>query len=251
MNKHSIGIVGGVGPYAGLELQKAILRHTPANRDQDYLPVISISAPHEIADRTDFILGITAVNPAYEIIDQIKTLYAAGARYIGIPCNTAHADTIFPVIRDGVSELNDIHLVNMIDEMFYSIKDKKPASCITGVLATKGSYKSRLFETYGTRHQFEVVIPDDEQLRDEVHRSIYNESYGIKVLGYLHRSTRENIDRVFQYFKRKNINTVILGCTELSVVFTEEEYKNVSLIDPIDALARKLVSLYKSGIIEK
>ena len=52
-----IGIVGGAGPYAGLDLAQKILQQTSAIIDQDYLPTISISTPADIADRTRFLLG--------------------------------------------------------------------------------------------------------------------------------------------------------------------------------------------------
>ncbi len=240
--KNSIGIVGGVGPYAGLALQQAILQLSNANRDQDYPPVISISAPHAIADRTEFLLGKTSVNPAYEIVNQIKTLHSSGARYIGIPCNTAHAEGIFSVIQSGVGNLGEIILTNMIDETFKIIKAEKPDIKKVGVLATKGSYKSELFPQYGSKHNYDVCIPEEDSLQDIIHQSIYDGEYGIKVLGYLHDRARRDLETVFNYYKKKNINTVILGCTELSVVFSNESMKGFVLINPIIALARQLIA---------
>ncbi len=242
---NKIGIVGGVGPYAGLELQKAILRHSDARYDRDYPPVISISAPHEISDRTEFVLGETSVNPAYAIIDQIHTLYGCGARFIGIPCNTAHAEKIFSVIVSGIRDLKNAVLVNMIDETFASITREKPDVRTIGVLATKGSYKSNVFTEYGNKHRCGVIVPEDESLKEEIHRSIYDETCGIKALGYLHRKAQEHIDKAFEYYREKKINTIILGCTELSVVFRDESHGEFSLIDPVGALARKLISLQR------
>ena len=62
-----IGIVGGAGPYAGLDLAQKILHQTVANSDQDYLPTLLISTPGLIEDRTDFLLGETEKNPAHAI----------------------------------------------------------------------------------------------------------------------------------------------------------------------------------------
>ncbi|HEY5615808.1 MAG TPA: aspartate racemase, partial [Bacteroidota bacterium] len=36
--KHIIGVVGGVGPYAGLDLVKKIFDQTTASIDQEHLP---------------------------------------------------------------------------------------------------------------------------------------------------------------------------------------------------------------------
>ena len=43
-----IGIVGGAGPYAGLDLAQKILEETIAEKDQDYLPTLLISTPEKI-----------------------------------------------------------------------------------------------------------------------------------------------------------------------------------------------------------
>ena len=62
-----VGIVGGVGPLAGLDLQHKIVAQTIARRDQDHLPVISVSWPGPIPDRTEYLLGHVAENPAYGV----------------------------------------------------------------------------------------------------------------------------------------------------------------------------------------
>jgi aspartate racemase len=245
--ENNIGIVGGVGPYAGLALHRAILQHTNARRDQDYPPVISVSMPHAIADRTEYILGETTVNPAFEIIRQINALYTCGARYIGIPCNSAHAREIFTVIQDGVAGLEGIELVNMVNETFATLKKIKADAGKVGVLATKGSYKSKLFIEYGIRYECDVMIPEDELLQNAIHRSIYDPAFGIKVTGTLNERALEELDKAFTYYENSGIDTLILGCTELSVVFPGKSYRSFVLIDPLGALARKLISLYRQG----
>ena len=57
MNIHDakIGIVGGAGPYAGLDLAQKILEQTIAEKDQDYLPTLLISTPDKIEDRTPYL----------------------------------------------------------------------------------------------------------------------------------------------------------------------------------------------------
>ena len=45
-----IGIVGGAGPYAGLDLAQKILQQTRVENDQDHLPTLLISTPDKIED---------------------------------------------------------------------------------------------------------------------------------------------------------------------------------------------------------
>ena len=102
MNKNSeniIGIVGGVGPYAGLDLMKKILGQTAVTPgilvDQEHLTVINYSGPAQVTDRTKFLTGKTAVNPAVALFEQLMKLESAGATVAAVPCNTAHARPIF------------------------------------------------------------------------------------------------------------------------------------------------------------
>ena len=94
-----IGIVGGMGPLAGLDVFKKITEETPVTSDQEHAPVLLFSVPAQIPDRTEFLLGREKTNPAIAISEIILTLEKAGARVVGIPCNTAHSPRIFDVIR--------------------------------------------------------------------------------------------------------------------------------------------------------
>ena len=124
-----IGIVGGMGPYAGLDLFNKILNQTGSECDQDHLPISMLSSPHTIPDRTDFILGNSDVNPAIAISNIICTLYNQGARVIGMPCNTAHAEPIFSEIIEKIPK--EVNLVHMINEVCKFIKIKYPSKFIT------------------------------------------------------------------------------------------------------------------------
>ena len=59
----TIGIVGGIGSYVGIELMKKICDYSGARRDQEHLPMHMISTPHKIEDRSRFLLNETDQNP--------------------------------------------------------------------------------------------------------------------------------------------------------------------------------------------
>jgi len=54
--KQVIGIVGGMGPVAGVDLASKVISQTMAASDQDHLPMVLFSFPDEIGDRTEYIL---------------------------------------------------------------------------------------------------------------------------------------------------------------------------------------------------
>jgi len=84
----TIGILGGMGPYATVELFSKILKFTPARKDQEHLRII-IDNNLKIPDRTEAILG-NGKSLLPEMIATAKNLEKAKVDFILIPCNTAH-----------------------------------------------------------------------------------------------------------------------------------------------------------------
>ena len=88
MSEKIIGIVGGMGPEATLDLYGEIMRATPACKDQDHLRVIIDSNP-KIPDRTPAITGCGA-SPVPAMAMSCRTVARAGADFVIIPCISAH-----------------------------------------------------------------------------------------------------------------------------------------------------------------
>ena len=93
LSMRTIGIVGGMGPFAGIELMREIFEQTKASRDQEHLPVIQISMPERIVDRTAFLTGQTDVNPALVIGELIDKLEKAGAERLPFSCQASFASS--------------------------------------------------------------------------------------------------------------------------------------------------------------
>jgi aspartate racemase len=236
-----IGIVGGVGPLAGLDLQAKIIEQTLAGRDQDYLPVISISRPGDIPDRTAFLLGRESVNPAYPILDQLRLLAAMGATVAGIPCNTAHASAIFDIIREGVGGFEKpFKLLHMIDETAGYIETQFPDLQAIGVLSTTGTWQTRLYPHALEPRGLRVIAPGDV-LQSTVHAAVYDPAYGIKSCGRVTGQSREALIRAITFLCDRGAQAIILGCTELPLAFSEREFEGLPLVDPTMVLARALV----------
>ena len=87
-NEKIIGILGGMGPEATIDLFQKIVKLTPAQQDQEHLRIIIDNNP-KIPDRTKAILH-GGENPLPELIKTAQNLERAGADFIIIACNTAH-----------------------------------------------------------------------------------------------------------------------------------------------------------------
>ncbi|MEC9171934.1 MAG: hypothetical protein VYC97_04960, partial [SAR324 cluster bacterium] len=117
MTEPIIGIIAGAGPFAGLDLATKILEQTDASCDQEYLPMVSVSTPGEIEDRTRFLLGESEENPAYALAKNFLDLQRMNAKVIGMPCNTAHAAPILEVFHQEIApHAKSARYLDMIQE---------------------------------------------------------------------------------------------------------------------------------------
>lgn len=84
----TIGIIGGMGPLATIDLYHRIVELTPARSDAEHIPTV-IDSNTRIPDRTASILA-GGESPVKELVRSAKRLEAAGADILLIACNTAH-----------------------------------------------------------------------------------------------------------------------------------------------------------------
>ena len=243
-----IGIVGGVGPYAGLELNRHIFDQTIAERDQDYLKVILVSAP-EIPDRTEFLLGKENRNPAESIFAIVQELEWLGASVVGIPCNTAHAPQIIDIVMRSLNDIkSEIRIVNMVSEVGSFVKKYYPGIRCVGVLGTNGTVYSGIYTKSLEGKGFKVRYPDEEIQSSMVHDAIYHREFGIKAHSNpVKAKAREMIFEGIDALMEKGAECIILGCTELPLAIDEKEIEGKPVLNPTLVLARALIAEVAPG----
>lgn len=237
-----IGVVGGVGPYAGLDLLKKIFDQTDASRDQEHLPVSLLSYPNIIPDRTQFLLGNVKENPAEAMFEIVRQLEANGAVAAGVPCNTAHAPPIFDLLREKLKAAGSkVKLVHMIEEVAAQLRDAKGGIRRVAPLSTMGTYKLRVYFDALAGAGLEAVDPGPE-LQAKVHEAIYDLEWGIKAkTSPVTEKARAVISDAVKAMRDAGAQAVILGCTELPLAVPEAVLHGVPLVDPATALARGLI----------
>ncbi|KUJ98666.1 MAG: Aspartate racemase [Thermococcales archaeon 44_46] len=220
-----IGILGGMGPLATVDLFKRIVLKTPAKKDQDHPRIIIYNNP-KIPDRTAYILG-KGENPLPELIDSAKKLESWGADFIIMPCNTAH------YFADEIQKAIKIPLINMVEETAEYIKTLNLKK--VGLLATDGTIKGMVYHNALLKRGIEIAVPDKNGQR-ELMDAIYE---GIKA-GNLEWGREKMLEIAKKLEKRGE--GLIAGCTEVSVVLRQEDF-DIPLIDPMDVIAEKAVKL--------
>jgi aspartate racemase len=240
-----IGVIGGVGPYAGIDFVRNIFDNTRAVTDQEHLNTMLVSCPSLIPDRTGFLLNEhdEKDNPAYGMFACAKMLYDAGARYVTVACNTAHAAPIFGLYSALVGEkLPGLTIVNMLETCASHVKEALRFTRI-GLLATKGTHASGVYHEYfRAADGFTLLEPDNEE-KEAVHDLIYNREYGIKAHSSpVSPKAKEGLSKAILALADRGAEAVILGCTELPLA-AEKAGSPVPLLDPALITARRLISL--------
>ncbi|WP_293298329.1 amino acid racemase [Pedobacter sp. UBA4863] len=236
-----IGIVGGVGPLAGLDVFKKIIEETDVQKDQDHLPVLLMSYPHLIVDRTEYLLNKIDVNPAYALADIIKKLADNGVTAAAIPCNTAHAQAIFSVVEQELAKNKvNIKLLHLVKETVNQIKLNAPNAKVA-VLSTTGTRNTGLYKNILVDAGLTVVEPSIDW-QNRVHDAIYDPTYGIKAFSSpVKEKAVQELQQCIDVLIQENATHFILGCTELPLAFPETSYKGIPLIDPNRIIARALI----------
>jgi aspartate racemase len=242
-NRSIIGIVGGMGPGAGINLFNAVLEHTQAFKDQDHLSVILMSFPEFIPDRTEYLEAKVAVNPAYSIADVISKMEVAGAEVIGIACNTAHSPLIFDVVKSElIRRGSNVQLLHMPFETCRFIQKKYHGVRRVALMATNGTSNTKLYHNLLAEFGYDIVTPDAAFQNNVIHKMIYDRDFGLKAASQpvsprVHQLLKEALD----YFKKMNADAIILGCTEFSLLLKEKVINGMYIIDAADVLAYSLV----------
>jgi len=225
-----IGILGGMGPEASVEFYRRILRHTPAKRDQDHLPVILFSNP-KIPDRTEAILGV-GDDPLPELTRTAQALVRAGADFLVIPCVTAHY--FLPELQRRISK----PVLSMIQTLLGELHSFQGRLKTLGLLATTGTLHTGLLQKPLQEAGFQILTPDAPSQETLVMGAIYGQQ-GIKA-GFLTEENRYKLHMAASQLIRRGARAIIAACTEIPLLLRPEDIP-VPLLDPLDILAKAAI----------
>jgi aspartate racemase len=204
-----IGILGGMGPEATLDLYRNIISLTPAKRDQDHIQVLIYSNP-KIPDRTKAIAQ-GGESPLPCLIESAKLLEKSGAGIIAMPCNAAHH--FLPEIRRKIS----IPFLDMIEETCRRLCVQLPGLRTVGLIASTGAVLSGVYAKSLTKAGIAALMPTEED-QQRIQAAINQVKAGVH-----DRTTQETFQSIGLRMAEAGAEAVILGCTEIPLAFDPDE----------------------------
>lgn len=234
---YKIGMIGGLGPAATVDLYDKIVKATPAKTDQEHIKLVVEQNP-QIPDRTAALLH-GGVDPTLALYNCAKRLEDDGCDALIVPCNTAHA--FIPYLERHLR----VPFINMQQAALDEIAAKLGDKARIGLLATSGTVQTGIYSDKAKAMGLPLFVPDAPH-QERVMAAIYGPK-GAKA-GFTDGVCREDLLSAAAYLvKTHDCNCLILGCTELPLILDESDAfdvagKSVMVVDPTAALARKVVA---------
>jgi aspartate racemase len=231
MREKVIGILGGMGPEATLQLFKEILENTPASRDQEHLRIIIDNNP-KIPERLPAILG-NGESPVPLMVDSALILQNVGANFLIIPCVSAHY-----FINELQANLS-IPILSILEKTAEEIAKYKPKIRRVGLLAAEGAIRASLFQDELKKRRIETLIPEGGDLK-ESQLSIF-QIKNIKA-GESRERIKEKFISIAKHLIGMGAEGILVGCTEISLVLEEGDLP-VPMFDALSILARASIKV--------
>lgn len=223
-----LGVIGGLGPLATAHFLELTTRMTDAAAEQQNLDMIVYNFP-SIPDRTGYILGSNLKSPLPGLLWAGRCLAQQGVDAIAIPCVTAHF--FYQELCDGIRT----PIIHGVRETARHLKAHGVSAA--GIMATDGTIISGLFSRALSDEGIRPVIPSKKRQAD-VMRLIYDD---IKAGN---PPDMDTFYAVSEELRQKGAETVILGCTELSLVKRDHPL-GPGYLDSMEVLAAE--SLLRCG----
>lgn len=228
MRQKTVGIIGGMGPEATVDLMQRVIQATPAHDDQDHLRMLVDNNP-KVPSRIRALIDGSGEDPAPVLIQMARDLERWGADFLAMPCNTAHH--FHPAVQAAVG----VSVLNMIELTAGRIRQETPDVRKVGLLASTAVIRTDLYGKSLSRRGVEVVHPGDES-QDQVLaaiRSIKAQTFNSADLDVLDRAVDDLIAR--------EAGVILIACTELSII-ASRLHIGVRAYDSAQVLAEAIVA---------
>lgn len=219
-----IGILGGMGSFATLEIFRRYLEKFPATKEWERPRVVidnnctmpsRVLAALENKDRKRLVR---------EMSSSVKILIEAGCTHIFFACNTSHI-FLEEVLKNVPAARNKI--INIIDCLAKSLAQRNKNNLT--LFATEGTIQTHIYQNIFSKYDLNIIAPGDEvfpKMREIIEAVKQN------------NITCKNLKTFKEIIINQKMGGVVLGCTEFPVIYSkfkdEIDSLGVEIYDPID-----------------
>lgn len=205
-----IGLVGGIGPASTIAYYKGLISRCLNNKNINHYPEIIIDSVN--MNNHDKAIAEHDYNTLSNyIIKSLNNLKHAGAEIAAITANTEH------IVWDRICNDLPLQTISPIDSVQNEIKNKNYSRIL--ILGTKWTMANGLFEkpikSIG-KDPITPTIKDQNTIGNLIYPNLEN---GIIVPN----DKKQMIEIIHKYYLKYNIDSILLGCTELPLMLSEND----------------------------
>ncbi|MCP2619100.1 amino acid racemase, partial [Candidatus Aminicenantes bacterium AC-335-A11] len=204
-----IGILGGLGPESTIEYYRIITSLCRKKGMGHNYPVIIIYSVN-FQEVNNLLVKENLSAYVDKLVDGINHLRLAGADFALIAANTPH------LVFEEIKAKSSIPLISIVEETA-RIANK---NCLRrlGLLGTKFTMEKGFYPAVFSKYGIQITIPNEDE-RNYIQEKIMKEL----VDGIIREETRKKFIKIIEnLIAKENIDGVILGCTEIPLLISQE-----------------------------
>jgi aspartate racemase len=236
MKKGAIGILGGMGPQASAYMYRFLIDVAKskfnARNNDDFPEIILYSIPIP-----DFISSLENKEQALKMLkEKVGILNSFNVSCLSIACNTVH------MLIPNLQELSKTPFVSMIKEVAVAVKKQNLKKI--GLMGSISLINSGIYQDALGKLGIETVLPNKTELK-----KLANISRNI-IAGKNITKDKVILKKIAESLKQKGAEGIILGCTELPMVFPGKY--SLPIFNSVEILSMALLrKYYKFNTIRK
>ncbi|WP_316247476.1 Aspartate racemase [Roseobacter fucihabitans] len=221
-----IGILGGMGVEATLELMKRVHGETVGEDDQDHIPMFVDMNP-QVPSRIAHLIEKAGPDPGPVLAEMALGLERAGAEALAMPCNTAHLYA--PQIEQQVS----IDLLNMPKLACAQVAAGLKPGDTVGILASPATNSSGLLGGFLAEFGITPAYPENETEILASIRRIKQAGASVADIALLESEAKKLVQR--------GAKKMIIGCSEFSLISAQVR-SPIPVLDTLDVLVQAIIA---------
>ena len=224
-----IGLVGGTGPESTLMYYKELNARIDETTDGKSMPEIAIESV-DFRKAWELVSETKYKELADYLAEKVHNLAAGGAQVISLTAVTMH------MVFDEVEKNTGVSLVSIPQAVCKKAKAKGYKK--VGLLGTIFTMEQDLMKKDMLQAGIEVIVPDKSD-RELIAKRIYEELE----LGIVKESTLQEFNEIINTMQQAHgIEAVILGCTELPLLLSDDNCI-LPCLDSVEIHIKRLMEL--------
>ena len=213
-----LGLIGGIGPESTVKYYQQIIKSYRTRLSTEAYPDFLIRSidmtemlryvfQNELDGLTEFLGG------------HLTELEKSGVEVSALASNTPH------IVFDRLRGLSGLQLISIVEETCKAI-DSTGAKTVA-LFGTKSTMTAGFYQKEAEKHSLNIILPDEEQM-DFIHKVYFEEL----VFKKIDPNTKAKLIQICHDMSSKDeIEGLILGGTELSLILEQSDFENLTVFD--------------------